>query len=316
MGIKGLLLFLKDYYIKTELDELKNKKIGIDGYVWLHKGIYANCLDIVDNKESLSYVYYFIRNIKKLLKYNIIPIIVFDGRKLGIKNKEEKIRQYKREEMKIKANIYKENNYLLYKKTKIKSIDITHDMVKKIIYYLNIYKIEYIISPHESDAQLSYLDKIGYIDYIITEDSDLIAYGCKNILYKFDINKNFFLQIKFKNIIKKFGGDYNKFLEFCILSGCDYFKLKGISIKKAYQYYKKNNYFISDNNIINKKFYYAKYTFLHQAVYDPINKIYKYSNNIINNYNISYKEKYYFDIIDKSPLLKCFIAGILDKPFN
>ena len=54
MGIKGLLLFLKDYYIKTELDELKNKKIGIDGYVWLHKGIYANCLDIVDNKEDLT----------------------------------------------------------------------------------------------------------------------------------------------------------------------------------------------------------------------------------------------------------------------
>jgi exonuclease-1 len=316
MGIKGLLIFLKDYYIKTQLDELKNKKIGIDGYVWIHKGIYSNNYDIADNKLSLSYVYYFIKNIKKLLKYNIIPIVVFDGRKLGIKNKEEDKREYKRNEMIKKANKYKEeNNYLLYKKTKIKSIDITHNMVKKIIYFLNIYNIEYIIAPHESDAQLSYLDKIGYIDYIITEDSDLIAYGCKNILYKFDTNNDNFLQIKFKNIIKKFNNDYNIFLEFCILSGCDYFKLKGISIKTSYKYYQKNKYFISENNIINKNFYYAKYTFLHQAVYDPINKIYKYTNNILNNYNISYKEKYYFNIIEESPLLKCYIAGILDKPY-
>jgi exonuclease-1 len=195
-------------------------------------------------------------------------------------------------------------------------------MVRKIIYYLNIYKIEYIISPHESDAQLSYLDKINYIDYIITEDSDLIAYGCKNILYKYDtINMNFML-IRFNDIIKYFNNDYNKFLEFCILAGCDYFKLKGIGIRTSYKYFKNNDKFKCDDNRINKNFYHAKYTFLHQSVYDPIEKIYKYTNNIfyINeiykiNYNITKTEKYYYDEIEEYPLLKCNIAGILDGPY-
>ena len=34
--------------------------------------------------------------------------------------------------------------------------------------------------------ELAYLNQIGYIDLIITEDSDLIVFGAKTIFYKFD----------------------------------------------------------------------------------------------------------------------------------
>ena len=33
----------------------------------------------------------------------------------------------------------------------------------------------YVVSPYESDAQPTYLQKIGVIDFIMTEDSDLLV---------------------------------------------------------------------------------------------------------------------------------------------
>lgn len=47
--------------------------------------------------------------------------------------------------------------------------------------------VEFIVSPYEADAQLAYLSTLddgqGGIAAVITEDSDLIAYGCKDVRY-------------------------------------------------------------------------------------------------------------------------------------
>ena len=46
-------------------------------------------------------------------------------------------------------------------------------------------KIEFVVAPYEADAQLAYLSSLepekGGIMAVITEDSDLIAYGCKAV---------------------------------------------------------------------------------------------------------------------------------------
>lgn len=45
--------------------------------------------------------------------------------------------------------------------------------------------IEFVVAPYEADAQLAYLSSLevekGGIVAVITEDSDLIAYGCKAV---------------------------------------------------------------------------------------------------------------------------------------
>ena len=50
----------------------------------------------------------------------------------------------------------------------------------------NTESIEFIVAPYEADCQLSYFSKIDYVDAVITEDSDLLAYGAKVVLYKLD----------------------------------------------------------------------------------------------------------------------------------
>ena len=43
-----------------------------------------------------------------------------------------------------------------------------------------------MVAPYEADAQLAYLSISKIVDVVITEDSDLLAFGAPRILYKVD----------------------------------------------------------------------------------------------------------------------------------
>lgn len=42
-------------------------------------------------------------------------------------------------------------------------------------------KIDYIVAPYEADAQLAYLAMKNIVDIVITEDSDLVLFGCPKV---------------------------------------------------------------------------------------------------------------------------------------
>ena len=41
--------------------------------------------------------------------------------------------------------------------------------------------MNYIVAPYESDAQMAYFINRGYAEVVLTEDSDLLAYGGKKV---------------------------------------------------------------------------------------------------------------------------------------
>lgn len=41
--------------------------------------------------------------------------------------------------------------------------------------------VDCIVAPYEADAQLAYLNKAGIAQVIITEDSDLLLFGCEKV---------------------------------------------------------------------------------------------------------------------------------------
>ena len=61
-------------------------------------------------------------------------------------------------------------------------------------------QIPFLVAPYEADGQLAYLSDKGYIDSILTEDSDLIAHGCKSILYKTDVPNGTAILLQFGDI--------------------------------------------------------------------------------------------------------------------
>ena len=41
--------------------------------------------------------------------------------------------------------------------------------------------VDCIVAPYEADAQLAYLNKCGIAQVVITEDSDLVLFGCDRV---------------------------------------------------------------------------------------------------------------------------------------
>lgn len=102
---------------------------------------------------------------------------------------------------------------------------------------LNKYNVEYHQSIGESDFVIANWYKTGKIDYVITEDFDYLPLGLNNVLYKYNYLKNHVKQYNSTTIIQALKFDFKQFVDLCILLGCDYSgKIKGIGIKRAYEY--------------------------------------------------------------------------------
>jgi 5'-3' exonuclease len=41
--------------------------------------------------------------------------------------------------------------------------------------------VDCVVAPYEADAQLAYLSRTGVAQIVITEDSDLILFGCEKV---------------------------------------------------------------------------------------------------------------------------------------
>lgn len=148
-------------------------------------------------------------------------------------------------------------------------------------------RAQYVVAPYEADPQLAYLEQQGLVDGIITEDSDLLIFGCHNVLFKMD-NEGQCVEVRRDNFARcreyNFAGWTDvEFRQMAILSGCDYLdSVHGMGLKTAYKLMRK---YKSANKVIDfvrlegkldvpatymDDFKRAELTFRHQRVFDPV----------------------------------------------
>lgn len=124
-------------------------------------------------------------------------------------------------------------------------VDITPEMALEFIKALRERNISYVVAPYEADAQLAFLEQQGIVDGVITEDTDLLVFGCRKCLYKLDNNGNAVLIRLIENLtsvtdLQMRDWTLNDFRRMCILSGCDYLKnIAGIGLKTAHKLLKR-----------------------------------------------------------------------------
>lgn len=104
--------------------------------------------------------------------------------------------------------------------------------------------VEVIVAPYEADAQLAHLALTGAVHAVITEDSDLLTFGCARVLYKMDEYGNA-REVRMDRIFRgaalakniNFGTwTLAQFQTLCVLAGCDYLpSLPGLGLKTAYK---------------------------------------------------------------------------------
>ncbi|CAI8594959.1 unnamed protein product [Vicia faba] len=249
MGIKDLLRFMKPYVEPIHIKNYAGKRVGIDAYSWLHKGAYSCsmelCLDS-DSEKKLRYIEYFMHRVNLLRYYKVTPVVVFDGGNVPCKAATEKERKKKRNAYHDLAMAkLKEGNVNAASELFQRAVNITPLMAHKLIQTLKSENIEFVVAPYEADAQLAYLSNLetekGGIAAVITEDSDLIAFGCPAVIFKMDREGNgerielekVFSAESCKPSFRSF--DMKLFTGMCVLAGCDFLpSVPGIGVARAH----------------------------------------------------------------------------------
>lgn len=242
MGIKGLLLNTKSIGIPRHLSYYRNQTVGIDGYSWFHKALNVPDFDLFFKEDISCVFWYFSSKIKSIQKLQIKIVLVFDGKEHPLKKKTNQKRKQQRQSNRQKLiENYNQGNFEVAKKYIALSMSISPKMVKKLIdsLWVKFSNLEFIIAPYEADSQLAYLNRISYIDLVITEDSDLLLFGAKSLFYKMDNNFNgvsyLFENLKNCEEMNLRNWSHSKFIQMCVLSGCDYLDSpKGVGLKTAY----------------------------------------------------------------------------------
>jgi len=123
-----------------------------------------------------------VSKIKLLKQYNIRPILVFDGAPLPMKAGKESSRHGSRESSRARAmELLAQGDHKAASAHINKSIDVTPQMAYRLICELKLMGVEYVVAPYEADAQMAFLDRIGEVAAIISEDSDLLLFGCRRV---------------------------------------------------------------------------------------------------------------------------------------
>ncbi|NXS20102.1 EXO1 Exonuclease, partial [Mystacornis crossleyi] len=293
MGIQGLLQFIKEAAEPSHVKKYKGLTVAVDTYCWLHKGAYACAEKLARGEPTDLYVAFCMKLVQMLLSFGIKPILVFDGCTLPSKKEVEKARREKRQASLLKGKqLLQEGRLSEARECFGRSVNITHAMAHEVIKAARAQGVDCIVAPYEADAQLAYLNKTGMVQAIITEDSDLLAFGCKKVFLKIDKFGNG-LEIDQARLgnCKQLGNVFTeeKFRYMCILSGCDYLpSIHGIGLAKAckllklannpdiIKVIKKMGQYLKMNITVPEEyiqgFTRANNTFLYQLVFDPVNR--------------------------------------------
>ena len=300
MGIRGLNTFIKkicpEAIINCNIEKYNGKKFGIDASILLYK--YRHISNLDENLTN-SHIIGFLNRIKYYKNCNIIPIFIFDGmppeqKKITLK-KRQNIKKKIYEKIEIlqdinpSSEIEKEEINKEINKLSCQIINVTKNHVIDVKKLLNILEIDYYDAPDEAEKYCVYLQKNNIIDYIITDDTDVFTFGGINIL-KSTI-KNYIVEIDIKLLKEKLEYNNDKFIDFCILSGCDYLPyVPNLAINTVYTLFKKYNN-IEDIIKLNKYNFPEEYNNKELSEVRKIFKEFNYEKPHELNNNLINKEK-------------------------
>lgn len=186
MGIKSLFNYVQCALRKSSIHEFRGMRLAIDVSCLIYKGIY--------NGDVCRYISIYMRVFSAL---ECEVYLVFDGKAPTVKNAELERRH-----------------------TPLSQSCITSEVVMQVKQtFCDWPHVHLVQSPGESDAQMAFMAVNGLVDAVVTDDSDLIVYGCDLIIYKL-VPRGYCTVYERARLLLPY--DFPVFRWSCILAGCDY----------------------------------------------------------------------------------------------
>ena len=248
----------------------------------------SSMMPSVAASASSKCIEFVMRQVASLIQeYGIEVILVIDGGSLPSKSRIDANRRIERREAYEKALIAEaKGDSRNARKMYARSCSITHEIRHELVLACKRARIHFVVAPYEADAQLAQMAHSGAADIVITEDSDMLAYGCPRILFKTDLAGGTAEEIQLmRDLASNDRPSYRSwthdmFVYMCIVNGCDYCEgINGLGIKTAHKLVRMHR---SPAKIFKAlraagrmpvgfedDFWMAYRTFRHQSVYNP-----------------------------------------------
>ena len=257
MGIHNLYKILRKYspnsFKTIPLNKYAYKKIAIDTNLYMYK------YKVIFGEDD--WLRAFTNLICCLRKNDIHPVFIMDSQAPIEKLEEQKNRRKERQKLKDKLkNI--ETDYEVYKETgnisdllqEISSSDKKHPklLIKNIFNentilnkintlksqtisidkedfntlhkLLKVMKIPSFDATTEAEATCSYLNINRKVSAVLTEDTDVLAYGAPKFLSGINTHNETMVEVKMENLLDDLNLTQKEFTDMCIMCGTDYNK--------------------------------------------------------------------------------------------
>jgi len=118
-------------------------------------------------------------------------VAVFDGSTPPCKEQEAQVRRDKRAES-LEAALEAQRCGEVVKATKLfrEAVRVPKELSALVCSTLLANNFEVVVAPYEADHQLVHMQQTGQLDFILTDDSDILVYGGDNVLYKYSSGSN------------------------------------------------------------------------------------------------------------------------------
>lgn len=287
MGIANLLPMFRSSMTKFLPENFAGRRCAVDGFSWLYSAI-RGCGRQLLKDTTLGcdqYLHHVMQKILLLQRHNIEVTVVFDGKSLPAKKRTQVNRRVSRsEKLRMALQADEEGKYDLANKYFDQAVTVTSRMVSNWIRLLKQNGAKYVVAPYEADAQMAYLARSKTVDFVMTEDADMILYECPCIVFKFDSYGNgdlFYLSYLSHNTNEHDPITPYLLRQACILAMCDYFEgLPGVGLKSAIKMVNQHSTIVDalkffcktrphlDFEAITRGYFMAESTFQNQVILD------------------------------------------------
>ncbi|KAJ8591926.1 PIN domain-like protein [Rhizopogon salebrosus TDB-379] len=247
MGIKGLTALISEHapkaFTEHDIKTLFGRKVAIDASMSIYQFLIAvrqkdGEMLTNDAGETTSHLMGFFYRTIRIVENGIKPAYVFDGKPPELKSGVLSKRFERREEAKEEGEEAKETGTAEdVDRFSRRTVKVTKEHNEECRRLLKLMGIPVIVAPSEAEAQCAELARGGKVYAAGSEDMDTLTFNAP-ILYRHltfsEAKKAPISEINLQKALEGLEMDMSKFIDLCILLGCDYLEpIRGVGPKSA-----------------------------------------------------------------------------------
>ena len=261
MGIKNLHTFLRsidqNIYKKKQIQDYQNQVFAVDTSIYMckYKSSMGNrwlqgfwLMLVLFKKYNIKLIFVFdakpppekeverhFRNLQKekiKKKVDTVTAEYYASKKENykFKNVDEYLNWIEKKFPNLFLHLKKHENdilnemdiYFIIQKLENSIIRIHGDDFVLLKNFLTILQIPFLYAHSEAEGTCAFLNEIGKVDGVLTEDTDVLVYGCKMMLHSLKLKDEIINELKLDDILNTMQVNQKQFVDFCIMCGTDY----------------------------------------------------------------------------------------------